>query len=229
MIPRDSRVVIIQSQTEIRPSCRHPGCMHSALKCNKPGVNTPLTPKRAVSFHISKASEQETTCEGLKFLLDNGDAFEDGDALSALTSIAQVMLLHIRDLGALSSMTNALGLSLPIRPQGGTCPQPFRFGIYKDLHLLFSVLLQQETAQMQACLRSVLLRSCKNIRLCHLPWCVRLDCDSSSATCLTSTDMISSHTHATDRHISSRACTHPHGALHFETPPPVPKDFCASV
>ncbi|DBA96365.1 TPA: hypothetical protein ACH3X3_002538 [Trebouxia sp. C0006] len=89
MIPGDSRVVIIQSQTEIRPSCRHPACMHSALKCSKSAANNPLTPKRAVSFHISKANEQERTCEGLKFLLDNGDAFEDGDALSALTSIAQ--------------------------------------------------------------------------------------------------------------------------------------------
>ncbi|DBA77185.1 TPA: hypothetical protein ACH3X1_009759 [Trebouxia sp. C0004] len=89
MIPGDSRIVIIQSQTEIRPSCRHPGCMHSALKCNKSASNTPRTAKRAVSFHTSKASEQERTCEGLKFLLDNGDAFEDGDALSALTSIAQ--------------------------------------------------------------------------------------------------------------------------------------------
>ncbi len=144
MIPGDSRVVIIQSQTEIRPSCRHPGCMHSALKCNKSAANTLLTPKRAVSFHISKANEQERTCEGLKFLLDNGDAFEDGDALSALTSIAQVMLLYNKDPGALSSMTNALGLSLPSRPQGGTCPQPFLLEFYIDCNLLFSVLLSRK-------------------------------------------------------------------------------------
>ena len=148
MIPGDSRVVIIQSQTEIRPSCRHPACMHSALKCSKSAANNPLTPKRAVSFHISKANEQERTCEGLKFLLDNGDAFEDGDALSALTSIAQVMGFFTS--GALCRMTNALGLFLPGKPQGGACPQPFLFGFYKDPNLLFSVLLQQETAQMQS-------------------------------------------------------------------------------
>ncbi len=142
MIPGDSRVVIIQSQTEIRPSCRHPGCMHSALKCNKSASNTPLTAKRAVSFHISKASEQKRTCEGLKFLLDNGDAFEDGDALSALTSIAQVMLLQVEDTGAPFRMPNALGLNLLSRPQEAVAHSPFlRF--YKDCHLLFSFLLSR--------------------------------------------------------------------------------------
>jgi magnesium-transporting ATPase (P-type) len=44
-----------------------------------------------------------------------------------------------------------------------------------------------------------------------------------------SLDMASSHTHATDRHISSRAHIHPHDAPHFKTPRPVPKDVCASV
>ncbi len=204
MIPGDSRVVIIQSQTEIRPSCRHTGCMHSALKCNKSAVNTPLTPKRAVSFHISKANEQERTCEGLKFLLDNGDAFEDGDALSALTSIAQVMLLHIRDTGALCRMTNALGLSCPASHREAPALSPSFLGSTKTLPSLFSS-AQHDTAQLQASLSSGLLRSRKNIRVHLLPWCVRLGCDSSSATCLTPLDMISSHTHATDRHISSRA------------------------
>ena len=126
MIPGDSRVVIIQSQTEIRPSCKHPGCMHSALKCSKSAANTPLTPKRAVSFHISKANEQERTCEGLKFLLDNGDAFEDGDALSALTSIAQVMLLHIRG----SLQDDKCPWAIPARQAtGGHLPSALSFWV----------------------------------------------------------------------------------------------------
>ena len=146
MIPGDSRVVIIQSQTEIRPSC-----MHSALKCNKSAANTPLTAKRAVSFHISKASEQERTCEGLKFLLDNGDAFEDGDALSALTSIAQVM--------------QPPGWQMPF---GCTCPAGQRKALalspsWRDLQRVQCFLVvsaQQEAAQICAAMASKCPNAC---------------------------------------------------------------------
>lgn len=88
MIPGDSRIVIIQCQVEFKPASRSPA-IPSALKAPKPPSLTSVTPRRAVSFHISKG-EQEGGCTGLRFLLDNGDAFEDGDGLRALTSIAQV-------------------------------------------------------------------------------------------------------------------------------------------
>ncbi len=97
MIPNDHRVLMIQSQAEFRPSARNPGFKTSALKAPRPASHTSPSPKRTVSFHISKGSEQGRTCEGLRFLLDNGDAFEDGDALRALTSIAQVRLVDFWD------------------------------------------------------------------------------------------------------------------------------------
>ncbi len=93
MIPCDHRVVIIQSQGELRPSARNPGSKTSALKAPRPASHTFPSPKRKVSFRVSQGSEQGRTCEGLRVLLDNGDAFEDGDALRALTTIAQVRLL----------------------------------------------------------------------------------------------------------------------------------------
>ena len=99
MIPGDSRVVIIQCQAEFKPASRGPS-IPSALKGPRPASLTPAISRRAVSFHIGHGDERG--CTGLRFLLDNGDAFEDGDALRALTSIAQVtthaMLCYVKSL-----------------------------------------------------------------------------------------------------------------------------------
>ncbi len=90
-----------------------------------------------------------------------------------------------------------LGYSCPASHRGALALSPFFLGSTKTLTFSFQFCSSRKQHRCKACLRSVLLRSCKNIRLCHLPWCVRLVCDYSSATCLTSLDMISSHTHAT--------------------------------
>lgn len=86
MIPSEKPVVIIQCQADLRTPSRYPGATSSALKSSKPASQSPHAQSRAVSFHICK----DRTSEGLRFLLDNGDPFEDGDTLKALTSLAQV-------------------------------------------------------------------------------------------------------------------------------------------
>ena len=88
MIPTTAQVVIVQSQAEFQMPTRNPGAITSVLKSPRP--KSQLSQKlRSVSFHVS-AAETSRACVGLKFFLDNGDVFEDGDMLRALTSIAQV-------------------------------------------------------------------------------------------------------------------------------------------
>ena len=90
MIPTGARVVIVQSQAEFQPPIRNHGAITSVLKRSK-SLSPASHKTRAVSF-CNTTSEQNATGKGLKFVLDNGDPFEDGDMLRALTSIAQVLL-----------------------------------------------------------------------------------------------------------------------------------------
>lgn len=91
MIPMELPLVIIQSQTEFRIARSSSVVMPSALKSPK-GSSAPS--RRGVSFGIREhPDEMEEPQEGLlRFQLDNGDAFQGGDALKAFTSIAQVPL-----------------------------------------------------------------------------------------------------------------------------------------
>ena len=92
MISVDKRVVIIQSKTEFinRPVSKPLTQMPSALKSPRPASHTLHGPRRAVSFRFHQQPEGDQPTDGqLRFQLDNGDVFEDGDALRAFTSIAQ--------------------------------------------------------------------------------------------------------------------------------------------
>ena len=69
------------------------GCM--ALPSARKSLRLPplasQASRRSVSFRIKEQPEEEAPPEGqLRFQLDNGDVFQDGDALRAFTSIAQV-------------------------------------------------------------------------------------------------------------------------------------------
>lgn len=93
MISMEARVVIIQSKTEFtsRPVSKGVTQMPSALKSPRPASHTLHGSRRAVSFRFQQEPEVEQPNDGqLRFQLDNGDAFENGDALRAFTSIAQV-------------------------------------------------------------------------------------------------------------------------------------------
>ena len=89
MVPPEMPLVIIQSQTEFRIIRSSSVAMPSALKSPK-GSTAPS--RRGVSFRIKEQPDKiEEPQEGqLRFQLDNGDAFQGGDALRAFTSIAQV-------------------------------------------------------------------------------------------------------------------------------------------
>lgn len=88
MIPIELPLVIIQSQTEFRIARSSSVAMPSALKSPK-GSTAPA--RRRLSFRIKEQPEQPQEGQ-LRFQLDNGDAFQGGDALKAFTSIAQVLL-----------------------------------------------------------------------------------------------------------------------------------------
>ncbi len=119
-----------------------------------------------------------------------------------------------------------LGYSCPASHRGALAFSPFFLGSTKTLTFSFQFRSSRKQHRCKACLRSVLLRSCKNIRLCHLPWCVRLVCDYSSATCLTSLDMISSHTHAT---ADTSAAEPAHTPMVHHTSRPLPLSPSMSV
>ena len=94
MLPLDERVVIIQSRTELMPTNRCSGQLTSALKAPKsprPSTHTLSGHHKGVSFPVQQQSGEDEAAKGpLRFQLDNGDDFEDGDALRAFTRIAQV-------------------------------------------------------------------------------------------------------------------------------------------
>lgn len=91
MIAMDQRIVIIQSKAEFLSCSKGSGARASALKSPRPAAQTLHSSRRTVFFDISQQADEEEPLEQLRFQLDNGDAFEDGDALRAFTSIAQVL------------------------------------------------------------------------------------------------------------------------------------------
>ena len=88
-VPNDQQAGEEASKTSlaVAPAWKCPGLPPLAMQGSR----------RSVSFHIKDHhQEEEKPPEGqLRFHLDNGDVFQDGDALRAFTSIAQVDLFRM--------------------------------------------------------------------------------------------------------------------------------------
>ena len=96
-LPSPNRAVSFDTKHQQEEGIEAPeGSSATPSSLKKPRLS-PLSTRasrRSVSFRIKEIKpdeEEEQAPEGqLRFQLDNGDVFEDGDALRAFTSIAQV-------------------------------------------------------------------------------------------------------------------------------------------
>lgn len=98
VLPSPNRAVSFETKHQQEEGEAPEGCSAapSSLKKPRPSPLHTRASRRSVSFRIKgikPEEEEEQAPEGqLRFQLDNGDVFEDGDALRAFTSIAQVGL-----------------------------------------------------------------------------------------------------------------------------------------
>lgn len=97
-LPSPNRAVSFETKRQQGEGKAPVGSLATASSLKRPRLS-PLNTRasrRSVSFRlkgIKPEEEEEQAPEGqLRFQLDNGDVFEDGDALRAFTSIAQVNL-----------------------------------------------------------------------------------------------------------------------------------------
>ena len=120
MVPPGGPVVIILSRSE---SSNPRGALKSAKLASTPAS------ARAVSW---QAEAQEPIVEGvparagqgLRFQLDNGDPFENGDSRRALTAIAQVLSFQCSSFAGQSifNLASAMALSLSMQCLCSTAP-----------------------------------------------------------------------------------------------------------